>query len=76
MSHPYLPITATSPRRPPSFVPKVPVVERFDYMYSFKIIATLKQAAIDVKFPSSFVCSTAKWNSIFKNFQNEDNLGR
>ena len=28
--HPYLPITATSPQRPLSSVPKVAVVERFD----------------------------------------------
>ena len=29
--HSYLPITATSPQRPLSFVPKVAVVQRFDY---------------------------------------------
>ena len=41
--HPYLPITATSPQRPISSVPKVAVVERFDYfrlylMYFFSFL--------------------------------------
>ena len=28
--HPYLPVTASSPQRPLSFVPKATVLERFD----------------------------------------------
>ena len=35
LEHPYLPITATSPQRPLSFVPKVAVVKRFDCIDNF-----------------------------------------
>ena len=41
LEHPYLPITATSPQRPLSFVPKVADVERFVRLYrQFRFLGT------------------------------------